>query len=224
MQINVLKQEKAQLSTQLELSQMKVLMLEESKNKENVSVAAMKQTFAEDLNRLKDEKDSLIHQIETLQLDLENERLKVQKYQEQLNEKDSHEPPLGMSSSMYSNASLYETLRLGSASSLLENLQSQLKQREGEISLFQSEIAQLERIRGSMAKELADVSCQYEMVKSELEEMKNMKTAYADMEQKYNTLLQMYGEKVEETEELQLDLQDVKAMYRAQLDELLKKS
>ncbi|XP_067127361.1 TATA element modulatory factor [Centruroides vittatus] len=257
MQVNILKQEKAQLSTQLELSQMKVLMLEESKNKENVSVAAMKQTFAEDLNRLKDEKDSLIHQIETLQLDLENERLKVQKYQEQLNEKnnkqrsesgsngtssptisrlssvsdrlnywmqDSHEPSLGMSSSMYSNASLYETLRLGSASSLLENLQSQLKQREGEISLFQSEIAQLERIRGSMAKELADVSCQYEMVKSELEEMKNMKTAYADMEQKYNTLLQMYGEKVEETEELQLDLQDVKAMYRAQLDELLKKS
>lgn len=32
---------------------------------------------------------------------------------------------------------------------------------------------------------------------------------------------QMYGEKVEETEELQLDLQDVKDMYRAQIDDLL---
>lgn len=33
--------------------------------------------------------------------------------------------------------------------------------------------------------------------------------------------MQMYGEKVEETEELQLDLQDVKDMYRAQIDDLL---
>lgn len=32
----------------------------------------------------------------------------------------------------------------------------------------------------------------------------------------------MYGEKVEETEELQLDLLDVKEMYKAQIDELLK--
>lgn len=32
----------------------------------------------------------------------------------------------------------------------------------------------------------------------------------------------MYGEKVEETQELKLDLQDVKEMYRGQIDELLK--
>lgn len=32
----------------------------------------------------------------------------------------------------------------------------------------------------------------------------------------------MYGEKVEETQELQLDLLDVKEMYKAQIDELLK--
>lgn len=31
----------------------------------------------------------------------------------------------------------------------------------------------------------------------------------------------MYGEKVEENEELQLDLQDVKDMYRVQIDDLL---
>lgn len=255
MQINTLKQDKAQLSTQLELSQMKMLMLEENKNKESESVAAMKQTLAEEVNRFKEENEALVHQIKTLQLDLENECAKVQKFQEQLNEKnnkqesesngtssptisrlssvsdrlnywmqDSHEPPLGMSASLYSNTSLYETLRLGSASSLLENLQSQLKQKEGEISLLQSEISQLERIRKSMGKEITDISCQYEELKAELDEMKDIKTAYVDMEKRYNTLLQMYGEKVEETQELKLDLLDVKAMYRAQLDELLKKS
>ena len=37
------------------------------------------------------------------------------------------------------------------------------------------------------------------------------------MDRKYNALLQMYGEKVEETNELRLDLQDVKDMYKAQV-------
>lgn len=32
----------------------------------------------------------------------------------------------------------------------------------------------------------------------------------------------MYGEKVEETQELKLDLQDVKEMYKGQIDELLR--
>ena len=33
----------------------------------------------------------------------------------------------------------------------------------------------------------------------------------------------MYGEKVEEAEELRLDLQDVKDMYKMQIEDLLKK-
>ena len=33
----------------------------------------------------------------------------------------------------------------------------------------------------------------------------------------------MYGEKVEETEELRLDLQDVKDMYKMQIEDLLRK-
>lgn len=35
-------------------------------------------------------------------------------------------------------------------------------------------------------------------------------------------LFQMYGEKVEETEELRLDLQDVKEMYKVQIEELVR--
>ena len=39
-----------------------------------------------------------------------------------------------------------------------------------------------------------------------------------EMNSRYQALLQMYGEKVEETEELRLDLQDVKDMYKAQVN------
>ncbi len=45
---------------------------------------------------------------------------------------------------------------------------------------------------------------------------------YNELQHKYDAILQMYGEKVEETQELQLDLLDVKEMYKAQIDELLK--
>ena len=38
-----------------------------------------------------------------------------------------------------------------------------------------------------------------------------------DMNQRYDALLQMYGEKVEEANELRLDLEDVKDMYKAQV-------
>ena len=34
----------------------------------------------------------------------------------------------------------------------------------------------------------------------------------------YNALLQMYGEKTEEAEELKMDLQDVKEMYKLQVN------
>ena len=38
-----------------------------------------------------------------------------------------------------------------------------------------------------------------------------------DVQHHYEALLQMYGEKAEETEELRLDIQDLKSMYRQQV-------
>lgn len=46
-------------------------------------------------------------------------------------------------------------------------------------------------------------------------------TQFEELREQYDAILQMYGEKVEELQELQLDLQDVKDMYRAQIDDLL---
>ena len=40
-----------------------------------------------------------------------------------------------------------------------------------------------------------------------------------ELEKNYDALLQMYGEKAEEAEELRLDIQDVKSMYRQQVRE-----
>lgn len=52
--------------------------------------------------------------------------------------------------------------------------------------------------------------------------IKKYKCIFQDLDQRYNTILQMYGEKAEEAEELRLDLEDVKNMYKTQIDELLR--
>lgn len=41
------------------------------------------------------------------------------------------------------------------------------------------------------------------------------------VQEQYDALLQMYGEKEEQMAELRLDLQDVTQLYKAQLDELI---
>lgn len=58
-------------------------------------------------------------------------------------------------------------------------------------------------------------------IKEKLTTHESIVIQYTELQEQYDAILQMYGEKVEETEELQLDLQDVKDMYRLQIDDLL---
>lgn len=61
-------------------------------------------------------------------------------------------------------------------------------------------------------------------LKENIQNNDELEKSFAGMQEQYNALLAMYGEKVEENEELKLDLKDVKDMYKAQIDELLKQS
>lgn len=126
-----------------------------------------------------------------------------------------------MSVSM-SGTNLYEAARLSGGSSIVENLQSQLKLREGEIAQLQLEISSLERSRSVMSEELVRLTNQNDEMEEKVKEIPKLKVNLKELEQRHNTILQMYGEKAEEAEELRLDLEDVKNMYKTQIDELLK--
>ncbi|XP_033096291.1 TATA element modulatory factor-like isoform X2 [Anneissia japonica] len=119
-------------------------------------------------------------------------------------------------------SNVYDSVAAGSATSVMENLQSQLKQREGEITLYQGEITQLERTRGSMAEEIVNLANQKEQLEEEVKVLPDLNRKLNDLEHRYNAVLQMYGEKAEEVEELRLDLQDVKSMYRQQIEDLIR--
>ena len=97
----------------------------------------------------------------------------------------------------------------------------------------------MERIRESLAKELVNLSNKIEILESQLKnypELDDQHKVFIDLLAKkcgffslvlifvfqklkaeYTALLQMYGEKEEEADELRLDLQDVKEMYKLQV-------
>lgn len=50
-----------------------------------------------------------------------------------------------------------------------------------------------------------------------------LESNFVELQTSYDALLQMYGEKVERTEELELDLKECKEAYKIQIQELLAK-
>ncbi|XP_001363891.2 TATA element modulatory factor [Monodelphis domestica] len=139
-----------------------------------------------------------------------------------LSQDESQEHSFGPMSGSVNGSNLYDAVRMGAGSSIIENLQSQLKLKEGEITHLQVEIGNLEKTRSIMAEELVKLTNQNDEFEEKVKEIPKLRAQLRDLDQRYNTILQMYGEKAEEAEELRLDLEDVKNMYKTQIDELLR--
>ncbi|XP_069823012.1 TATA element modulatory factor [Dendropsophus ebraccatus] len=139
-----------------------------------------------------------------------------------LSQDDPHESLYGPMTMSVSSSNLYDAVRMGAGSSVIENLQSQLKLREGEIAQLQLEIGNLEKTRSILAEEVVRLNNLNDELEEKVKEIPKLRVQMRDLDQRYNTILQMYGEKAEEAEELRLDLEDVKNMYKTQIDELLK--
>ncbi|XP_014210575.1 TATA element modulatory factor [Copidosoma floridanum] len=119
---------------------------------------------------------------------------------------------------------VYESFRAGSnSSSVIENLQAQLKQRDGEIQQLQWDLSRRNVERDVLNTEVSSLTAQVEDLTVTVAEIETIKENLRDIQTKYDALLQMYGEKVEENQELRLDLVDVKEMYKTQIDQLMKR-
>ncbi|XP_034948733.1 TATA element modulatory factor [Chelonus insularis] len=119
---------------------------------------------------------------------------------------------------------VYDGLRTNTnTTSTIETLQAQLKAREGEIQTLQWEMHRRNTERDALNMELSNLSMKVEELTTKLTEVEALNANLNEIQTRYDALLQMYGEKVEETQELQLDLEDVKEMYKNQIDQLLKR-
>ncbi|XP_017139615.1 TATA element modulatory factor isoform X1 [Drosophila miranda] len=103
----------------------------------------------------------------------------------------------------------------------LEHLQSLLKQRDGELTHLQWELSRLQAEREVFDGEISHLTIELETMKEKMQSYETMEKCYEDLQHRYDALLQMYGEKVERTEELELDLVELKSAYKLQIDELL---
>ncbi|XP_067938115.1 TATA element modulatory factor-like isoform X2 [Watersipora subatra] len=128
-----------------------------------------------------------------------------------------------LTSSTMTGSSLYDSMRNHSTTSLFESLESQVKQREGEIVQLQADIAEHEKTRESLTKEMVKLTEENGKQEMKLRELSRLQQQYKELNGRYQALLQMYGEKEEEVTELRLDLIDVKQMYKQQIDALLSK-
>ncbi|KAF5303929.1 hypothetical protein FQA39_LY01714 [Lamprigera yunnana] len=103
----------------------------------------------------------------------------------------------------------------------LQMLQSNLKQRDGEVQQLQWELNRREHEKNLISGEISKLLTKVEELEEESKKLKSLQSEFRELQQQYDLLCQLYGEKVEENEELKLDLLDVKELYKAQLDELL---
>lgn len=105
---------------------------------------------------------------------------------------------------------------------MLESLQSALKQRDGEVHQLQWELSRIQMECNYLTSEISNLTSELENIREKYESHQQMQEQFIELQQKYDAILQMYGEKVEETQELKLDLLDVKEMYKSQIDDLLR--
>ncbi|KAF5305636.1 hypothetical protein FQR65_LT07717 [Abscondita terminalis] len=103
----------------------------------------------------------------------------------------------------------------------LQTLQSNLKQRDGEVQQLQWELNRREHEKNLLSNELSKLLTRVEELEEKCKKMDSVRAEFVEVQQQYDMLCQLYGEKVEQNEELKLDLLDVKELYKAQLDELL---
>ncbi|XP_055371109.1 TATA element modulatory factor [Condylostylus longicornis] len=128
----------------------------------------------------------------------------------------------GLSSASVGSIGSHQQMLHSTAMLSIENLQATLKQKDGELSQLQWENSRIKSERNALNCEISNLTLELENIKERMSGLDTLEKEFMELKHQYDALLQMYGEKIEEAQELELDLQDVKEMYKAQIDELLK--
>lgn len=87
----------------------------------------------------------------------------------------------------------------------------------GEVSQLQWELQRRDLERTALTGELSSLTTRLEEQETRLSQAEVLSKDLKELQTNYDALLEMYGEKVEEADELRLDLQDVKDMYKTQV-------
>nr|XP_012595887.1 TATA element modulatory factor [Microcebus murinus] len=159
------RKEKTLLNSQLEMERMKV----EQERKKAI--------FTQEAIKEKERKPFSVSSTPTLSRSSSISGVDVAGLQTSvLSQDESQDHAFGPMSASANGSNLYDAVRMGAGSSIIENLQSQLKLREGEITHLQLEIGNLEKTRSVMAEELVKLTNQNDELEERVKEIPKLRT------------------------------------------------
>lgn len=247
-QLATYRQEKTRLEATLEMERARLETAEEAKSREtakietleikyrkmmednNLEKALLEQQLAVEKGKMETEKKKLQHAMEEKERSLLRQSSvseappspTARDYSSQDENIDNpHHRPLGRQGSTSGIIDGISRGIMGAGTAMVERLQAQVKQKDGEILLLQEERTTLQKTRDAVTEELATLTSKMEGMEEDSRLLADLQTRYKELEQRHNAVLQMYGEKAEQAEELKMDLEDVKSMYKQQIQELL---
>jgi chromosome segregation ATPase len=114
------------------------------------------------------------------------------------------------------------TVGAGPSVQLVERMSAAIRRLEGEKVAAKEEMARICAQRDEARSDMVGLMKEIESAKAATNKVKDLEKELADINGRYQTTLEMLGEKSELVEELRADVQDVKAMYRELVERTVK--
>ena len=130
----------------------------------------------------------------------------------------NHTPPTKSGSGGIHDIMSTSTAGAGPSVQLVERMSANVRRLESEKAASRDEIARLGTQRDEARQQLVSLMQEIEAKRAVDTALKKLETEHGEMAKRYQTTLEMLGEKSEMVEELKADVADVKAMYRELVD------
>lgn len=114
------------------------------------------------------------------------------------------------------------TVGAGPSVQLVERMSAAIRRLEAEKVAAKEEMARVCSQRDEARSDMVGLMKELEEAKSATSKVSELEEEVASINSRYQTTLEMLGEKSELVEELQADVQDVKAMYRELVERTIK--
>ncbi|KAJ1333744.1 TATA element modulatory factor [Microdochium nivale] len=134
---------------------------------------------------------------------------------------DNTESPLSPQNVLHDVVSV-STIGAGPSVQLVEKLSAAVRRLESEKVAAKEELARISGQRDEARNELVTLMKEAELGKTARQRTDVLEKEVAEINERYQTTLEMLGEKSELVEELRADVQDVKAMYRDLVERTMK--
>lgn len=114
------------------------------------------------------------------------------------------------------------TVGAGPSVQLVERMSAAVRRLESERAASKDELARITAQRDEAREQVVDLMREADQKKASDARVQEVETRIEDLDQRYQTTLEMLGEKSEQVEELQADVADLKKIYRELVDSTMK--